>query len=175
MLDSVWVKLPYLVMTLGLVVMHMEYVHRRRMEYTRGFILFQLVLDLTGFTTTWVMLAHLRPEERWIPWFLGVHWVVHFGSVLWLLFHWKSLKQHMLDFQARRLPVVFQASEFLYEQSDCALYLVSVAIVAATLPVWAMVLGLITCSSLFAAWRPTAGFAHAATRSEVVVPFRKAA
>lgn len=161
MIESVWVKLPYILFTVGLVGMHMEYVHRRRMPYSRGFILFQLACDLVGFTSTWLMLAHYRPEERWIPWFLGMHFAVHVASLVWALAHWESLRVHMLDFQARRLHPVFQAAEFLYEQSDTALYLVTVAIVAVTLPTWALVVGIILVSAGIAAWRPTAGFATA--------------
>lgn len=176
MLDSVWIKLPYLVFTLGLVVMHMEYVHRGPIRYSRSFILFQLTYDLLGFTSTWAMLAHLRPHERWIPWFLGVHAVVHFGSLGWALFHWRSLERHMLDFQARRLSPVAQASEFLYEQSDTALYLSTMALVGATLPTWAMVVGVMSCSTLFAILRPTAGFARAPARAaDHLVPLPRAA
>ena len=161
MLDSVWVKLPYVLFTVGLIVMHMDYVHRRAMPYTRGFILFQLSCDLVGFTSTWVMLTHFRPEERWIPWFLGMHFVVHVASLAWALFHWESLRHHMVEFQARRLHPVVQASEFVYEQSDTALYLATVAIVGVTLPTWAMVVCIVLVSAGFAAWRPTAGFARA--------------
>lgn len=167
MLDLVWVKLLYVVYTAGVVVLHMEYVHRRRVEYTRSFILVQLAGDLLGFPATWMMLRHFRPEDHWINWFLGVHWVVHMLSLAWALLHWKSLKQHMLDFQARQLHPIFQATEFLYEQSDTALYLATVAIVGATLPTWAMVVGIIACSTFFAAFRPTAGFARSPQRSEV--------
>jgi hypothetical protein len=168
MLDSVWVKVPYLVLTLALVVMHMEYVHRRRSPYTRRFIVFQLGTDLVGFSSTYLMLTHFRPGERWIPWFLGVHFVVHVASLAWALLHWKSLQEHMVAFQARRLHPVVQASEFLYEQSDTALYLSAVAIVGATLPTWAMAIGIMLCSTIFAAWRPTAGFATAPAGPEAV-------
>jgi len=175
LLDSVWIKLLYCLWTAGLVMMHMEYVHRRPMGYTKGFIVFQLSADLTGFTTTWLMLSHLRPDEKWISWFLGMHLVVHVASLAWALFHWKSLQQHMLDFQARKLHPVFQASEFLYEQSDTALYLSTVAIVAVTLPTWGMMLGIIACSTLIAAFR-TAGFATApAAPKPAELPLRQAA
>lgn len=159
MLDSLWIKVPYLALVVALVAMHMEYVHLRRFPYTRRFILAQLSMDLTGFASTWVMLHHLRPDERWIDWFLGVHFVVHVASLGWALLHWPSLEKHMIDFQARRLPPAFQASEFLYEQSDTALYLCAGALVALTLPLWALVPCIMCCSAAFAAWRPTAGFA----------------
>lgn len=174
MLDSVWIKLPYVLLTLGLVMLHIEYVHRRPINYSRGFILFQLTYDLTSFGTTWVMLGHFRPEAQWVPWFLTVHIVVHVASLGWALFHWPSLKQHMIEFQARKLHPVFQAAEFLYEQSDSSLYLCTAAIVALTLPLWAVVIVVMTCSALLAAFRPTVGFATAAVEADVI-PFRKAA
>ena len=131
---EVFGKLTYLVLAVALVWVHMSYVHRAPLAWTRNGILFQLVADLAGFAATWRMLEHLGRLEPWIRAFLIVHVVIHAASLLWACVHWRSLEDHMRLFQSRKLNPVFAAAEFLYEQSDTALYLMTIALVVATVP-----------------------------------------
>lgn len=165
MLDLVIVKVIWLIFAFGLVYMHMAYVHRPPLPWTRPVILGQLSCDLVGFVTTYAMLSHHRPGETWVFVFLAVHFVVHVLSLGWALFGWPSLRDHMRDFQARTLPPSFSASEFLYEQSDTALYLVTMAIVASTLPIGLLVPLCMTVSALVAVLRPTAGLGRPPRRA----------
>ena len=89
-----------------------------------------------------------------------VHFVVHVMSLLWSLLHWTSLDVHMMEFRRRKLPAPLVYSEWLYEQSDTALYTVLAIRELSTLsPVQVMpvVMGLsvLAGSKRFKAW-----FAH---------------
>lgn len=168
MLDLGW-RVAYLIYTFGLVYLHMEYVHGRGVAYTRRFILFQLVTDLLGFVATWAVLARLRPGEGWVFVALGVHFVVHALSLGWALLGWPSLATHLRQFQGRALHPAFAAAEFLYEQSDTAMYIVTMAIVAADLPFWLACVVAVALSVAVAILRPTAGF-HRAPRGAQAAP-----
>lgn len=111
---------------------HLRYVLTTRvLDKTPSLIL--LFEDLLGYWLIGGVLSRLYPDSTWILWTLVLHFAVHAGSAFWGIFHFKSLHQHMTDFQQRRLPVAFTAVEWAYEQNDTALYLLTaVAIVCGT-------------------------------------------
>jgi hypothetical protein len=160
-------KLVWIIFTVGMAVNHAAYVHHRPIAYTKGETMFMLVLDLIGISGSWfVVHALLGSVPTWLTWFLGIDFVVHLLSGVWVLGHWQSLADHMREFQERKLPGLFTASEFIYEQFDCALYLVTAGIAISTLPLWMTIPLFIMLSVLASAFLPTAGFVRAPVREE---------
>lgn len=152
-------KVVWIVFTVGMAVNHAVYVHHRPIAYSKAATMFMLVLDLIGISGSWIVVkALLGDVPTWLTWCLGIDFVVHTLSGVWVVAHWQSLSDHMREFQERKLPAVAAASEFIYEQFDCALYLVTAGIAISTLPLWMTIPLFIAMSGFGAAFLPTAGF-----------------
>lgn len=139
-----------------LVICHMQYVHSP-VDISRRFTTLELVADIIGLTWMRNLIAADFPDLAGLHLFLFVHFVVHVLSLVWSLVAWPSLDKHMMDFRRRTLPAPFVWSEWLYEQSDTALYAVLAVRTLSTLSpeqVMPIVMGLsmLAGSRRFKAW-----------------------
>lgn len=132
-------RLGFAVWAIVLVVCHMQYVHGA-VDISKRFTVLELLADLVGLTWMRNLCAHDFPQLPGLQVFLFVHFAVHLLSLAWALLAWPSLDAHMRAFRRRQLPTAFVASEWLYEQSDTALYTVlALRILTQQGPVVAMV------------------------------------
>ena len=135
-----------------LVVCHMQYVHSR-VDIGKTFVIAELVADLVGLTWMRNIVAADYPEMTGLHVFLFVHFVVHAASLVWSVVHWSSLDRHMIAFRRRELPAYAVASEWVYEQSDTALYAVLALKTLTSAPPPVAMAVVIGTSALFASKR----------------------
>lgn len=145
-------RLLFLFYAVVLVGCHMQYVHSR-VDITRRFTTLELVADLVGLTWMRNLCQELYPEQRGLQVFLFVHFVVHALSLAWALVGWASLSRHMQEFRRRKGHPLFVAAEWLYEQSDTALYFVLAMGTLTRLPP-PVAMGLVIAASLLAGSAP---------------------
>ena len=125
------------------------------------------------------ILVHLRDEGRYrytleqpftgdrdpLEVFLFVHFCVHVLSLVWSLASWSTLDKHMRDFRRREGNTLFIRLEWLYEQSDTALYFVLAMKVLSTLPPGIAMALVMATSILFATTGPKRWFGKPETAS----------
>lgn len=149
-------RLLFVPWAIVLVICHMQYVHSP-VDISRRFTVLELVADMIGLTWMRNLVAADFPDMLGLHVFLFVHFVVHVLSFVWSVVAWPSLDQHMRDFRRRKLAAPLVWSEWLYEQSDTALYTVLALRTLSTLsPVQAMpvviALSMLAGSKRFKAW-----------------------
>lgn len=155
----------YLAFVIWNVAHHMIYVFSRE-PLSRGRLIFNASGDLLGNGWRHLILVALVPQTSFaellgpLVWLNLFHAATHVFGIAWAALHPASMLPYVTDFQHRRLPRWQLTVNWIIEQNDMALYVLTGALVVPLVHPLLTMLVVMVCAPL---WLPRRGARDAAT------------